>query len=694
MKPWQALIWNEWRRMRGMFLATAEAMILLWLTLFILTMLRIRNIDTVAMLISYLLPMLLACIGFGAFQGELKSQTDSFLLALPISRSKIFWHKYLFNLSLYIVLLTLCWVLFFPLAFDKTGLANLSTTGSIISDIIVLCLCIHAMVVSATLLQNLRNSKAASWILATAFLALFIGIQAIVSLSPSNETRWLGLSVIIINIIVAFFALGMGCYLWTYYLAFKRNIMRPLFISAGVITTFAVILFTTAYIYSGQDLAAAKRDAQAAGLILEAKPTVPPTPEAKNNASRILKDLQQYQAKLNAVKPKLPSLSGINDNKYNWLSDTGYVQLPLKTMLQAADFILNDPPAVKLYADLLQTLNNPFCQFTGTSLMQKASGMRLTGIDAILFFLTDRAYALELEGKTAEAFESLELLDKLADSIDNPQHDFYEQYLFYEIKDSKYRVATRIGPDTMSGVKYYEKLLSELASMRPKFYDDTAMLLQKFPGNNVSNSEAPIKYLYGIHVFIFTPRYRESIVSFLRWQIAHKQLFEQAKTIELNAIKSAALNLAEQCSQLSFSISGIAILQIKHCYMQRTKIATMQLYLALKIYKAKHGCFPETLSELAPEILPVIPLNPISGKNFEYHADSNGLSINTNFFELLTKRSKIEITTSPNSYHTWDKNPIPAVQPMTRKTILPQGKRSGITENHETIQTINKEKAK
>lgn len=36
MKPYQALIWNEWRQMRGMFLAAAGAMILLFLILFIL----------------------------------------------------------------------------------------------------------------------------------------------------------------------------------------------------------------------------------------------------------------------------------------------------------------------------------------------------------------------------------------------------------------------------------------------------------------------------------------------------------------------------------------------------------------------------------------------------------------------------------------------------------------------------------
>lgn len=58
---------------------------------------------------------------------------------------------------------------------------------------------------------------------------------------------------------------------------------------------------------------------------------------------------------------------------------------------------------------------------------------------------------------------------------------------------------------------------------------------------------------------------------------------------------------------------------------QRTKVARIEsdidaakLTLALHIYKNEHGAFPDKLEQLAPEIIKAIPVDPISGKPFEY----------------------------------------------------------------------------
>ncbi|MHB9139714.1 MAG: hypothetical protein ACYC4Q_09960 [Victivallaceae bacterium] len=57
----------------------------------------------------------------------------------------------------------------------------------------------------------------------------------------------------------------------------------------------------------------------------------------------------------------------------------------------------------------------------------------------------------------------------------------------------------------------------------------------------------------------------------------------------------------------------------------RTKVARIEseidaakLTLALHIYKNQHGTFPDKLEQLAPEILKTIPVDPSSGKPFEY----------------------------------------------------------------------------
>ncbi|MFA6100674.1 MAG: ABC transporter permease [Victivallaceae bacterium] len=656
MKPYQALIWNEWRRMRGMFLATAGATILLYLALLGLgIMLSVRDIDTAALLISYLLPDLLALIGFVAFQGELKSRTDSFLLSLPISRGKIFWCKYLFNLSLYAVLAALSCALFFPLA--------MPIVGGFTIVIAIMWPAIHVMAVVNPLMQNSPGGKAGGWAFAFAFPALFIGIQAIVALYPCNELRWTGISISITSLLLWFFVLGMGHYLWGSYLALKRNVLRLLLAAAGTLIIFSTILFTAAYVYSGWNLAASKRAALAAGLELERKPAEA-TPEAKNDALQILDSLQQYQGRLEAVKPELPSLSGRNSNGgYTWRPVPG----DMKAMRQAADFILSDSSAVKLYADLSQILDKPSCWFK----MQKIPGTNLSAVEPIRNFLHDRAYALELGGHTPEAFACLDLLDKLAVAVG------YRHNSMGWLTLSKLRIAVNIGPDTMEGVKYYEKLLHELASIRPEFYDDTVTWL-KYTADTFTISRGPLRPFLEFGAFLLKPRYQESLVNLLRWQIAYKQLFEQAATAKYAEVYPRMLNL----NKLAPLIISVSPYQIQQCYGQRGDIANMQLYLALKIYKAKYGHFPETLAQLAPEILPEIPLEPITGKNFGYHTEDNGFSLQTESF-LLTSKKAEPVT---YSYHTWDKTASEAETPP-----LPRNKRR---EAPAPVLTNSKEKTK
>ncbi|MEI8244417.1 MAG: ABC transporter permease [Lentisphaerota bacterium] len=675
MKPYQALIWNEWRRIRGMFLAAAGATILLWLTLFILSALHIRDIDLAADAISLMLPLMLSGIGYGAFQNELKSQTDSFLLSLPISRGKIFWCKYLFNFSLYIVLLALCRLLFHQL---------ISSGNSATEFSIMFCLALHAIGVTAPLMDNRRFNKILAGTVVLAIMALLIGVQAIVALYTYNELRCIAITAFIMNLILWFSALGMGYYLWTSYIAFKRNVMRPLLVVSGILIIISAILFTTAYIYSGVDLAEAKCEARASGLNLEIIKPATPMAESKNSASRILNSLSQYQARLNIVRPKLPSQSN-NDNRYSWLSGTINPQLPSETMRQAADFILNDPAAANLYADLLQTLS----KFDGLYLQNAVSGTRLRAIEVIRNFLNDRAYALELNGRTPETFECLELLDKLVDSLNTRRDSFYMDWAD-QIRFSKFNIAVDIGPDTLAEVKHYEKLLQELASMRPEFYDDTSELLKLLVNDTFGTSQGLLIYFRKIAPFLLSPYNRESVAGALRWQVAYKQLFERAVTEKFTELKADMQNRAKQYFRFPTFVSSLkSPFKIQECYRQRTRIASLELCLALKIYKAKHGHFPDSLAKLAPEILPVIPLNPVNGENFGYRAVADRFSLEIKSIDLFWSTSmlvpngssiKINVTgsgISACSYDAWDKNPDPAVLAAAKaeEPSLPQNKR-------------------
>jgi len=54
---------------------------------------------------------------------------------------------------------------------------------------------------------------------------------------------------------------------------------------------------------------------------------------------------------------------------------------------------------------------------------------------------------------------------------------------------------------------------------------------------------------------------------------------------------------------------------------------TFKLALALKIYREKHGNYPDTLSPLAPEIIPELLLDPFTGKDYIYRRKGKGFIV-------------------------------------------------------------------
>ena len=57
------------------------------------------------------------------------------------------------------------------------------------------------------------------------------------------------------------------------------------------------------------------------------------------------------------------------------------------------------------------------------------------------------------------------------------------------------------------------------------------------------------------------------------------------------------------------------------------KIGLAQLALGLKIYKAEEGKYPDTLTELVPEILPELPQDPFTGRDFVYKKEGEGFLV-------------------------------------------------------------------
>ena len=57
------------------------------------------------------------------------------------------------------------------------------------------------------------------------------------------------------------------------------------------------------------------------------------------------------------------------------------------------------------------------------------------------------------------------------------------------------------------------------------------------------------------------------------------------------------------------------------------RMSNARFALALKIYKSKHGKYPDSLNALIPDILESLPLDPFSGKDFIYRKKNEGFIV-------------------------------------------------------------------
>ena len=71
----------------------------------------------------------------------------------------------------------------------------------------------------------------------------------------------------------------------------------------------------------------------------------------------------------------------------------------------------------------------------------------------------------------------------------------------------------------------------------------------------------------------------------------------------------------------------------------------MATALALKLYRSLHGHYPRTLSRLVPEILPELPLNPMTGKEIKYRQDKDRFEISV---ESEETKYQIWLKSSPS----------------------------------------------
>ncbi|MEI8244803.1 MAG: hypothetical protein WCI51_03170 [Lentisphaerota bacterium] len=104
----------------------------------------------------------------------------------------------------------------------------------------------------------------------------------------------------------------------------------------------------------------------------------------------------------------------------------------------------------------------------------------------------------------------------------------------------------------------------------------------------------------------------QNYARYLRLMLKTRKLYSQPYWLVERQIKELENEIPKDVFSISFPALNLQIAQIE------SEIDAAKLTLALHIYKNQNGAFPDKLEQLAPGILKEIPVDPISGKPFEY----------------------------------------------------------------------------
>jgi ABC-type transport system involved in multi-copper enzyme maturation permease subunit len=663
MKPYQALIWNEWRQMRGSALALAGVTVLLWLLLLAGYFYRIKveYIETAATALAIGLPFLYSIVLADSFAREFSQKTDSFLLEMPVSPNKIFFCKYFTNLAASIALVIIEVILMSPLI-----CLTPSRQMQLIDWLIGLAVCatawlaVHAMIFLTSLLGKKSGNGIVSIIIfPLPVLMLLPGTMAATMFFIPDERYWLRISLWLSMFCIYVFCVLFGWYLWKFRLSRGKKILKPVFTVLAIMLIAPWIFHGMAYFIANMSFNAAIREANAAGIETDIKKLMPqPVSDEQNAAPGILKFYKEYSPV--AIATALPK-SGNNKKVPNTLPSNCYHTnslwngtdffysrktprkiLPRKEILETSDFILNDSLMNQCYITLSKAIEKPYCQFKIEYADENYSPIYFR-TNRACGFLVDRAYALRVSGRDNDFFACLAGIDKIANALIAQPFGKLQDYGLM-LKTREYQTAIAAGPDTVEAIKFYDRMIRDIDSISPVMDDKIFQIYNYleahdgFFANGTAISEK--RFLRECSKLCYGPRLLQGAAAWIRWKIDEDKLLKQApanaslKTIEseVNSWRKKAL---KNPTLFSFSTN------IWHYFGSRTQFEAYKLSLALKIYHIKYGQFPDSLQKLVSEILPKIPVNPMTGKDYIYQPEPDG-------FHLSGYRSYGDI-----KYQTW-----------------------------------------
>jgi len=164
-------------------------------------------------------------------------------------------------------------------------------------------------------------------------------------------------------------------------------------------------------------------------------------------------------------------------------------------------------------------------------------------------------------------------------------------------------------------------------------------LVRSLEAERIIRIETSLLYLKGdyevtfdlggkFYYWVFRPVYKSEII----WLMGSYDLVKKAAGMPYYASRdSEELERRMNSTPWYYKMAGLLLPNAVAVLFKRATLEAMfetaRVGIACKIYKNMHGDFPEDLSELAPEILEEVPVDPFTGNSLIYSKQDSGIII-------------------------------------------------------------------
>jgi hypothetical protein len=328
-------------------------------------------------------------------------------------------------------------------------------------------------------------------------------------------------------------------------------------------------------------------------------------------------------------------------------------ELTLEQKENIAHLLLQEPDFLKLYSLIEKAVSLPSCRFdlryedTWEMPLPHLSDMRQLGR-----MIAARTYILSEEKKYREAFESAIVGLQLGDSLaDEPL--YISQLIRRSIDATAFKPLARIldcFPEEIS-IEDYQRVISEVDKKKKEWTKnlegesgifETSIFEETLRGNS-SFRKGLLSYLgqslqlrlfskfYGSYLWrpvlkrdyaLFIGHFTEgALLSRLPYYEARERCITLQNETK-NTISKAPMNFILS-GMLCRNLPRMMQYQAEH----HAKLGALKIALCLKIYRAETGKYPEQLSSLVPDVIPQLPLDPFTGRDYVYRKAGKGFTV-------------------------------------------------------------------